>query len=98
VVSPDFVERAYETFRRFDWGTPELAEMPKLFLRAARVVSNRSFDLPKALRHRIAAKLENVGIAPQKTAKLKEFVPVGVSDRVSLHDEGLPPGLILTES
>jgi hypothetical protein len=96
VVSPDLVERAYETFRPFDWGAPELAEIPTLFLRAARVVGNRSFDLPKALRHRIAAKLENVGVAPQKTGKLKEFVPIGGSERISLHDESLPPGLILT--
>jgi hypothetical protein len=96
VVSPDLVERAYETFRRFDWGAPELAEMPTLFLRAARVVGSRSFDLPKALRHRIAAKLEKVGVAPQKTGKLKEFVPIAGSERISLHDESLPPGLILT--
>jgi hypothetical protein len=76
VVSPDLVERAYESFRRCDWGAPEMAEMPTLFLRAARVVGDRSLDLPKALRHRIAAKLESFGIAPQKTAKLKEFVPL----------------------
>ena len=96
VVSPDLVERAYEVFRRFDWSTPELTDLATLFLRAARVVDNRSFDLPKALRHRIAAKLEDVGVAPQKTAKLKEFVPVAGPERISLHDESLPPGLILT--
>ena len=98
MVSPELVERAYETFRRFDWVAPELAEMPGLFLRAARVVGNRSFDLPKARRHQIAAELENIGIAPQKTAKLKEFMPVGGSEQISLHDESLPAGLILTES
>ena len=98
VVSPDLVERAFESFRRFDWGAPELAEMPSLFLRAARVVDDRRFDLPKALRHRIAAKLEYLGIAPQKTGKLKEFIPVGRSERISLHDESLPPGLILADS
>ena len=97
VISPDLVERAYESFRRFDWGAPELAEMPTLFLRASRVVGDRRFDLPKAVRHRIAAELESLGIAPQKTAKLKEFVPVAGSERISLHDEGLPPGLVLTE-
>jgi molecular chaperone DnaK (HSP70) len=96
VVSPDLVERAYEVFRRFDWSTPELTDLATLFLRAARVVDNRSFDLPKALRHRIAAKLEDVGVAPQKTAKLKEFVPVAGPERISLHDESLPQGLILT--
>ena len=98
MVSPDLVERAYETFRRFDRGAPELAEMPTLFLRAARVVGSRSFDLPKALRHRIAAKLEKVGVAPQKTGKLKEFMPVGGPERISLHEESLPPGLILAWS
>jgi hypothetical protein len=70
--------------------------MQSLFLRAARVVGNRNFDLPKALRHRIAIKLEKSGVAPQKTGKLKEFVPIGGSEGISLHDEGLPPGLILS--
>lgn len=98
VVSPDLVERAFESFRRFDWGAPELAEMPSVFLRAGRVVGDRRFDLPKGLRHQIAAKLENLGIAPQKTGKLKEFIPVGRSERISLHEESLPPGLILVDS
>jgi hypothetical protein len=97
VVSPDLVERAYEALRTLDWAAPELAEVQTLFLRAARVVGSRSFDLPKALRQRIAAKLENAGVAPQRTGKLKEFVPVGGAERISLHDESLPPGLILTE-
>ena len=98
ILSPDVVERAYESFRTFDWTAPELAEMQTLFLRAARVIGSRSFDLPKALRHRIATKLENSGVAPQKTGKLKEFMPLGSSERISLHDESLPPGLILTEN
>ena len=97
VVSPDLVERAYEALRILDWAAPELAEVQTLFLRAARVVGSRSFDLPKALRHRIAAKLEHAGVSPQRTGKLKEFTPVGGAERISLHDESLPPGLILTE-
>jgi molecular chaperone DnaK (HSP70) len=97
VVSPDLVERAYEALRSLDWAAPELAEVQTLFLRAARVVGSRSFDLPKALRQRIAAQLENASVSPQRTAKLKEFVPLGGAERISLHDESLPPGLILTE-
>ena len=97
VVSPDLVERAYEALRILDWAAPDLAEVQTLFLRAARVVGSRSFDLPKALRHRIAAKLEKAGVSPQRTGKLKEFTPVGGAERISLHDESLPPGLILTE-
>jgi hypothetical protein len=98
VLAPDVVERAYESFRTLDWTAPELAEMQTLFLRAARVVGSRSFDLSKALRHRIATKLENSGVARQRTGKLKELTPLVSSERISLHDESLPPGLILTES
>jgi hypothetical protein len=98
VVSPDLVERAYDAFRIFDWTVPELSEMRTLFLRSARVVGDRSFDLPKAVRNQIAAKLENSGIAPQKIGRLKEFTPVGRLEQISLHDEKLPPGLILSGS
>jgi len=98
VLAPDVVERAYESFRSFDWTATELAAMQTLFLRAARVVGSRSFDLPKAVRHRIATKLENSGVAPQKTGKLKDFMPLAISERISRHDESLPPGLILIES
>ncbi|HYZ40839.1 MAG TPA: Hsp70 family protein, partial [Stellaceae bacterium] len=97
VLAPDVVERAYESLRSFDWTAPELAAMQTLFLRAARVVGNRGFDLPKALRHQIAAKLEKSGVAPQKTGRLKEFMPIVGSERISLHDESLPPGLILVD-
>jgi molecular chaperone DnaK (HSP70) len=98
VLSPDLVERAYEAFRRLDWAAPELAEMQTMFLRAARVVGSRNFDLPQGVRHRIATQLENAGVSPQKTGRLKEFIPVGGSERASSYDESLPPGLILTES
>jgi molecular chaperone DnaK (HSP70) len=98
VVSPDLAERAYEALSILDWAAPQLAEVQTLFLRAARVVGSRNFDLPKAVRHRIAAQLENAGVSPQKTGKLKEFTPVGGAERISLHDDSLPPGLILTES
>jgi molecular chaperone DnaK (HSP70) len=98
VVSPDLVERAYGAFRNLDWAAPELAEVQTLFLRAARVVGNRNFDLPKAVRQRIAAQLESAGVSPQKTSKIKEFIALKGDERISLHDESLPPGLILTES
>ena len=98
VVPPDLVERAYDAFRNLDWAAPELAEVQTLFLRAARVVGNRNFDLPKAVRQRIATQLENAGVSALKTSKIKEFIPLRGDERVSLHDESLPPGLILTES
>jgi hypothetical protein len=87
VVSPDLVEHACQAFERFDWTTPELLNMQTLFLRAARVVDDRSLDLPAPLRGRIASKLERSGVPAQQTAKIKGFVPIGRSDRASLYDE-----------
>ena len=97
VVSPDLVERAYEAFRELDWADPELSEMHTLFLRAARVVDNRSLDVPRPLRDRIAARLEKSGVAPLKTARLRHFSPLDRSERSGLYGESLPPGLILSE-
>ncbi len=49
------------------------------------------------LRGLIASKLEKSGVPAPQTAKIKGFVPIGRSDRGSLYDESLPPGLILIE-
>jgi hypothetical protein len=95
VVSPDLVEYAYSAFRGFDWTEPELLDLQTLFLRAARVVDDRSLDLPMPLRSLIAAKLEKSGVPPLQTARIRGFVPVRRSDRASLYDESLPPGLVL---
>jgi molecular chaperone DnaK (HSP70) len=96
VVSPDLVEHAYSAFRGFDWAEPELLELQTLFLRAARVVGDRSLDVPVRLRHLIADKMEKSGVPPLRTAKIREFVPAGRSDGASLYDEPLPPGLVLS--
>jgi molecular chaperone DnaK (HSP70) len=95
VVSPTLVEQAYSAFRTFDWAEPELLDLQPLFLRAARVVGDRSLDVPKTLRSLIAGKLESSGVAPLRTAKIRGFVPVGLADRASSYDESLPPGLVL---
>jgi len=95
VVSANLVEQTYSAFRGFDWADPELLELQTLFLRAARVVGDRSLDVPLPLRRLIAAKMEKSGALPLRTAKIRGFVPVGRSDRASLYDEPLPPGLIL---
>ena len=95
MVSPKLVELAYDALSRLDWSAPELAELQTLFLRAARVVDNRSVDVASTLRSRIADKLEKLGVAPLKTAKLRAFMPVTASERPGLFGEQLPPGLIL---
>jgi hypothetical protein len=97
VVSPDLVEHAYRAFQHFDWTAPELIDLQTLFLRAARVVDDRSLDLPMPLRGLIASKLEKSGVPALQTAKIRGFVPIERSDRASLYDDSLPPGLILTE-
>lgn len=98
VVSPDLVEQAYDALAPLDWADPEFSEIQTLFLRAARVVGNRSLDLPERRRYRIASRLEKVGVSPLKTGKLKDLMPIDRSERISLYGEALPPGLILGES
>jgi hypothetical protein len=95
VVVPEFAARAYAAFQYFDWSEPDLLELHNLFLRAARVVDDRNLDVPKSLRNQIARKLESAGIAPMRTATIKEFTPVGRIDRATLYGEALPPGLVL---
>ena len=54
VVTPEMVARTYAAFQDFDWAEAELLELHMLFLRAARVVGDRSLDVPKSLRNQIA--------------------------------------------
>jgi hypothetical protein len=95
VVSPDLVAHAYAAFQGFDWTEPELLELQPLFLRAVRVIDDRSLDVPKPLRYLIAGKLESAGVALLRTGKIKAFTPVGRAERISLYGESLPPGLVL---
>ena len=96
VVSPDLVEHAYQAFQRFDWTTPELLDLQILFLRAARVVDDRSLDLPMPLRGLIASKLEKSGVLRCRPQKSKGSFRSDGPTAASLYDELLPPGLILT--
>lgn len=96
VPPPALVEKAYDAFRRFDWTHPEFAEVQVLFLRAARAVDDRSLDLPRSLREKIASKLEKAGVASARTNRLRHAVPVERAERLSLYGEALPPGLILS--
>jgi len=95
VAPPELVERAYEALRAFDWKDPEFSEAQILFLRAARAVDDRRLDLPKSLRHQIAARLEKCGMSPVKVGRLRKAMPIERTERISLFGEALPPGLIL---
>ncbi|MEY4243413.1 MAG: hypothetical protein RLZZ245_998 [Verrucomicrobiota bacterium] len=93
VVSPEIVARAFSQLRDLDW--KKTAELPELFLRAARVTDNRALDLPRPLRKEIIRKLEKAGIPAFKVYRIEEYVPIDRSERVSLYGEALPPGLIM---
>lgn len=96
VVPPDLVARSYAAFADFDWSEAELLELHPLFLRAARVVGDRSLDAGKSLRGQIAGKLERAGVAPARTGSIKAFTPIGRAERNTLYGESLPPGLVLS--
>jgi hypothetical protein len=95
VVPPELVARTYAAFEDFDWAEAELLELHMLFLRAARIVGDRSQDVPNSLRNQIAAKLECAGVASARTGSIKAFTPVGRAERSVLYGESLPPGLLL---
>jgi hypothetical protein len=95
VVPPEMAARTYAAFQDFDWATAELLELHMLFLRAARVVDDRSLDVSKSLRNQIATKLESAGVAPTRTGSIKAFIPVRRAERSTLYGESLPPGLML---
>jgi hypothetical protein len=80
VLSPDSVGHAYEALCDLDWAEPELAEIQTLFLRAARVIDNPDLNSPRSLRDRIASKLEESGVAPLKTERIRRFVPIERAD------------------
>jgi hypothetical protein len=95
VVSPVYVEQAFEALSDLDWTTPELGEISTLFLRAGRVVDDPAIDLPKPLRDKIASALQKADVAPVRLERLRKFVPIVSGDRTSLFGESLPPGLVI---
>ncbi len=98
VVSPDLAEYTYEALSDLDWSERDLIDIQMLFLRAARVVDNRSLDLAKTLRNRIARRLEKAGVPSLRTARLREFMPIERGERLGLFGEALPPGLLLRDN
>jgi uncharacterized protein YbjT (DUF2867 family) len=95
VLPPEAVEQAFTALRHLDWTEPELVEMQTLFLRAARVIDDPALDVPKALREKIATKLERSGVTPLRVERIRRFAPVERTDRAGLFGESLPPGLRL---
>ncbi len=97
IVPADCVARTFERLANFDWDGPRRRELQTLFLRAARIVDNRSVDLARSLRNRISDKLEHSGVPPAKLAALKQYLPMQRAERAGSFGEALPPGFVLRE-
>jgi len=98
VLPPDLVEEAYERFARFDWSGVASGELVTVFLRATRLVNDRTLDLEGPLRKKIVARLRKEGVSPARLQPLEKYVPLQDADRVSLFGESLPAGLVLESS
>ena len=95
VVPPEWVERAYDRLRAFDWEDERHRETLPLFLRAARVVDNPYLDVTKPIRKKIATQLERAGLAPVKVVPVRDYAPLEKADRAGLLGESLPAGIVI---
>jgi molecular chaperone DnaK (HSP70) len=95
VVPAIQVEQAFDALSDLDWSESEFAEIQTLFLRASRIVDDPAIDLPRAIREKIARKLEQSGVSPVKLERVRTFVPIAGSERANLFGESLPPGLVI---
>lgn len=95
VVAPDRVELLFETLKKFDWKDGRFADAIPLFLRASRVVDDRSLNVSSRLGRKIVSKLEKSGVAASRLLPLRDYVPVSMADRDASFGEALPPGLLL---
>lgn len=95
VLPPETVVTLYKTLAKADWKDARLVGVASLFLSAARIVDDRSLNLPSRTTAKIASKLEKAGVAASRLAPLRDFTPVTKQDRVGSFGEALPPGLVL---
>ncbi|MBK1877842.1 hsp70 family protein [Pelagicoccus mobilis] len=95
VMSPDCVASLYNRVAKLDWKESRYAELVSLFLRAARVVDDRSLNVPSRLGRKIVGKLEKSGVASTRLLPLQDFVPVSREEKAKSFGEALPPGLLI---
>ena len=95
VLSPDVVADAFARLGKLDWRAAENAELPPLFIKAARLVEDRALDLPVRLRKKIVNKLESAGIASARCRPLLDYIPLTQADQMGFYGEALPVGLVL---
>jgi molecular chaperone DnaK (HSP70) len=95
ILSPDFVEEAWESLREIDPGESLRPEVAAAWLRAARLTGLRPVDVPKSTRNQIDSLLKRWDINEVRRRVLHECVPLAASDQTGLLGEAPPPGLTL---
>lgn len=96
ILPPEEVEQGWERLGALGAKTERWRkDWANLFLRSARVVEDDSLNLAPRQRRKIADRLEKAGVSPQRTAPLREFIPLAEADTATLHEDALPPGLLL---
>lgn len=95
VVSPAWVERAWERLGKLDWKEDRLLEVKPLFMRSARVVEERRLNVSRSLSKKIIGKLKKSGVPESKLRPLLHFVPMTRAEQVSAYGEVLPVGLVM---
>ncbi len=95
VVSPAWVENAWDRMRKWDWTEDRLRDVKSLFLQAARVVEERRLNVSSSLSKKIFNKLKKSGVPETKLRPLTEFVALTRAEQVSAYGEALPAGLVM---
>lgn len=97
VVSPVWVESAWDALGKLDWKEDRLREIQALFMRAARVVEESRLNVSSSLSKKIIRKLKKSGVAESKLRPLMDFVAMTRGEQVSAYGEVLPIGLMMEE-
>jgi hypothetical protein len=95
ILSPEYVEDAWETLREIDPGESLRPEAAAAWLRAARLTGLRPVDVPKSTRNQIDSLLKRWDINEVRRRVLHDCVPLAASDQTGLLGEAPPPGLTL---
>ncbi len=95
IMPPDTVERLFDRLRKLDWTDGRFADAIPLFLKAGRIVDDRTLNVSRGIGGKIVSKLEKSGVAANRLLPLRDYVPLTRADQASSFGEALPPGLLL---
>lgn len=96
IMPPDTVEKLFKRLGKLDWTDARYGEAIALFLRAGRLVEDRSLNVSRSVLGKIVAKLEKSRVAAKRLKPLRDYQAVTRSERIASFGEALPPGLLLS--